>query len=212
MYAATPLVVAVIATLTIGEHISRKKLIGIGIGFLGVLSLLLLPALGRVEIVFGTINGNLLLLGGVICWAAYNVASRHLTTTKQYSPILVSAVSIISSVPVFFLLTLFTPPVNYASVLTEPGTVLLFLYLGFFVTVVTYTLHVWAIKHSSATTASLTNYLQPVFAFYFAWIFLGETLTINFLLGSLLVLLGVFLVTGTRLVQEYKKILQRLRL
>lgn len=211
IYAATPLIVTIIATATIHEHITKMKLAGIFVGFLGVVSFLLLPALGRGEAVFGTLTGNLILLVAVVCWASYTVASRPLTTTKQYSPILVTAVSTFTSIPIFFVLTLFMPHTSYMRAFTHFETIALLLYVGFFITVVTYVLFQWAIKHSSSTTASLTNYLQPVFAFYFANLFLGEKITRNFLFGSILVLVGVFLVSGARIMLEIKKLLHTIR-
>lgn len=210
MYAATPLIVATIAYLTIHERLTKMKILGIIVGFIGVLTFLLFPALGRGEIAFGSVTGNLIMLLGVCSWAAFNVGSRFLTTTKQYSPFQVSAISMFVSVPVYLLIMMFSPPVNLFTTLFDFNTIMLLLYLGIFLTVLTYSLFLWAIKHSSSTTSSLTHYLQPIFAFYFAYIFLGETITSNFLLGSLLVLLGVFLATGTRLMQELRKILGRI--
>jgi drug/metabolite transporter (DMT)-like permease len=87
----------------------------------------------------------------------------------------------------------------------------LLLYYGAAVTVVTFLLHQWAIQHSSATTASLTNYLQPVFAFIYNTIFIGETITVEFLLGSLLVLFGVFIATSDK-ATEYIHTLKAKRL
>ncbi len=207
IYAATPLLVTALARLTIGERITSMKFLGIMVGFFGVATFFILPALGRKEAVFGTTEGNALILVAVLSWALYTVASKSLTTTKGYSPILVTAVYMFISIPVFFLLMLPTFSPHILEPLEQTKTVLLLLYTGFFVTTVTYVLFQWAIKHSSTTMASLTNYLQPVFAFYFANLFLGEKITKNFLLGSLLVLVGVFLVTGTRIVKEARKIL-----
>ena len=198
MYAATPLLVALISSITIRERISPQQYIGVVIGFIGVLSIILLPTLGHPDVGFGTPEGNLLILIGVTAWALYIVGSRHLTNTKKYQPLMITSISMFVSAIILGFINIFVPHHVSIQTMLQPGVIGNLLYLGFFVTVVTYALFQWAMQHVSSTNASLTNYLQPIFAFYFAWIFLGEHITAVFLFGSVLVLVGVFLVTGER--------------
>ena len=81
---------------------------------------------------------------------------------------------------------------------------LIIIQLGIFVTVATYLLLQWAIKHSSAPTAALNQYLQPIFAVIFNFFFLGERVTTGFVFGSIIVFAGVFLATGERFFAEVK--------
>lgn len=205
MYAATPLLVMIISALTIHEDITVKKFIGIVIGFIGVIGILILPSFGRGDIGFGTPKGNVLLLVAVSGWASYIVGSRYLTTIKKYSPIYITSMSLFISAIVLVVVNLFVPHNSQMGALLRPGIILNFLYLGLFVTVVTYVLFQWAIQHLSSTNASLTNYLQPIFAFYFSWIFLGEHITTLFLVGSLLVLFGVFIATSEKATEYIRK-------
>jgi len=210
MYAATPLLVVIISSLTIREYISTKKIVGIIIGFLGIMSILLLPSIGRGDIGFGTLKGNALLLVAILGWAFYNVGSRYLANVKKYPPLFITAISMFSTAVLLAVVNIFVPHHSNMKELLNPVVITNLLYLGFFVTVVTYGLFQWAIQHLSSTTASLTNYLQPIFAFYFAWIFLGERITIAFLLGSLLVLVGVFIATSEQ-ATEYVRIIREKR-
>ena len=209
MYASTPLLVMVIAAFTIHERITPRKFAGIIIGFIGVVSILLLPSIGKGDIGFGTLRGNLLLLVAVSGWSSYIVGSRYLVNVKRYPPMYITAISLFVSMIVLGAVNLFVPHHSDIRALLEPGNILNFIYLGLFVTVVTYVLFQWAIQHLSSTTASLTNYLQPIFAFYFAWIFLGERITVTFLLGSLLVLLGVFIATSQRATTYVRELRER---
>ena len=199
IYAATPLVVVIISIFTIHEHISLQKIIGIIIGFIGVLSFILLPSIGRGDVGFGTPVGNGILLIAVVAWASFIVGSRYLTNIKHYTPLFVTSLSIFSSAVMLFFVYLMVPHRINITVLFTPQVIVSFLYISFFVTVVTYVLFQWAIHKLSSSTASLTNYLQPMFAFYFAWLFLGERITPAFLFGSLLVLLGVFIASANKL-------------
>jgi drug/metabolite transporter (DMT)-like permease len=196
IYAATPLIVAFLSSFVIKEHITTRKVLGIFIGFFGVLGIIILPALGRGDIGFGTPKGNLIHLFTVLNWSLYIIGSRYLTTKKHYPPVTVTAISIFASTGVLAIINLFIPHLGIIDIIIRPDMILYLLYLGIFLTVITQSLFLWAVQYVSSTTASLTNYLQPVFAFFFAWMFLGERMTASFIFGSLLVLLGVGIMTS----------------
>ncbi len=80
--------------------------------------------------------------------------------------------------------------------------VLLILHLGTLVTVATFTLHQWAIKYTSATTASLSTYIGPIFAVTANSILLGEKITPGFVAGAAIVFAGILIISGNNLVKE----------
>jgi len=196
IYATTPLLVALISTVTIREVLSKNKFIGILVGFIGILSIFVFPYFIQGSNKFGTPVGNLIIFLAVLGWSAYTVGSRYLTNTKKYSPLYITSISMFASVFIIAFVNLVVPHRIDLNALLRPSIIFTFLYLGLFLTVVTYALYQWAIQRTSSATAALTNYLQPIFAFYFTWIFLGERLTLTFILGSILVLAGVFIATG----------------
>jgi drug/metabolite transporter (DMT)-like permease len=77
------------------------------------------------------------------------------------------------------------------------------------VTVAMYFLFQLGIQYSSATTASLGNYFGPVFAILFNVILLGESVTPVFIIGSVLVLTGVIITSGTRVLHEVRRWIHR---
>ena len=77
--------------------------------------------------------------------------------------------------------------------------ILLVVHLGVFVTVATFTLYQWAIKHSSATTASYATYAGPVVSVAINVIVLGETITSGFVAGALIIFTGLMIVSGKSL-------------
>jgi len=201
IYTVTPLIAAFLSKKFIQEHVSGKKLAGIFLGLTGVLTILVLPILENRGAIVGDIAGNLLIVGAMICFSLYNVGSRHLVTVKSYHPLTVTGFSLIISAILFLIITTIIPHTPILPALRTPSVMLLAIYMATFVTVLPYVLHQWAVKHSSATTASLTTYIQPVFAFMFNGILLGEVITPGFLFGSILVFAGVFLATGTGLIR-----------
>jgi drug/metabolite transporter (DMT)-like permease len=196
IYTITPLLTLFLAKAAIQEYTNTRKLIGIIIGLLGVITILLLPMLTHKQSFNGDVVGNLIVLCAVVSWTYYIVGSRKLTIQKHYEPLIITTVAIIISFIFMAMLTFVMPHRPILPVLLSGTHPYLLLYYGVAVTVATFFLHQWAIKHSSATTGSLTNYMQPVFAFAYNAIFVGEILTPEFLFGSLLVLVGVFIATS----------------
>jgi drug/metabolite transporter (DMT)-like permease len=210
IYTITPLLTSLLAKKTIQEHTSKKKFMGVALGLVGVLCIILLPMLRYEQSVNGHPFGNILIIFAVFSWTLYIVSSRKSISQQHHDPLTVTTFSMGGTFLVFFFLTLLLPHSPFLE--TSPATPHLWLLLlyGVGVTAVTFLLHQWAIKHSSATTASLTNYLQPIFAFVYNSMFIGETLSIEFIAGSILVLVGTFLATSEQ-AQAYKKSLQRAR-
>lgn len=205
IYAATPLVTTIIAKWLIREEVTRRKLLGVVVGLAGALLTAILPLVERGQYISGGLPGNLFFAAAVLSWALYTIGSRYATATKRYSPLTVSAISIFTSGLVFGITTTFSWQPHYTAALVSPMNIFLILHLGILVTVATYLLYQWAIRYSSATTASLNTYLQPVFAVGFNVLFLDESLTPGFIVGSILVFAGVFIASGESLLQEIKQ-------
>ena len=208
IYTITPILTFFLAKITIQEHTDPKKLWGIVIGLIGVIIILLLPVINHKQTINGDVIGNLLIVCAMLFWTYYIVGSRKLVTQKHYEPLTITTLAVSFSFLLFATLTLVTShrPILPAAI-TGIHPVLI-LYFGAVVTVLTFGLHQWAIKHSTATTASLTSYLQPVFAFTYNAVFIGEMLTPEFLLGSILVIAGTMFATGgdaISLVRRHRK-------
>ena len=113
IYTATPLFAAFISNKLIQEHVSRKKLAGILLGLIGVLTILILPVLEQRGVMVGDMWGNLLIVGAMIMFALYNVSSRYLIDKKSYHPITVTGFSLIISACLFLIVILTIPMHRY---------------------------------------------------------------------------------------------------
>jgi len=69
------------------------------------------------------------------------------------------------------------------------------LFAGIFLTLLTFGLLQWILKHISASTASLKDYIQLIVGFGLNAAILGESLTVYYFLGSILVIAGVVFAT-----------------
>lgn len=72
---------------------------------------------------------------------------------------------------------------------------LLIFYIALFATAVPYLLNAWALARVNPSTVAVFIYLQPLIGFLLAVVFLSEKISATFLLSSLFIFLGVFLVT-----------------
>jgi drug/metabolite transporter (DMT)-like permease len=88
---------------------------------------------------------------------------------------------------------------QFDAVLHTPGWALWVLaYLGIFCTAVNFGLWFWALKYVTAAKAAPIQYLSTPISVLMAWWFLGEPLTLGLLVGTLLVLAGVWLTQSGR--------------
>jgi len=65
------------------------------------------------------------------------------------------------------------------------------LYMALGLSVFVYVLWYWLLKYMDASRIAVYHNIQPVIATVVAYIFLGETLTVPFIIGGLIVLAGV---------------------
>lgn len=202
IYAGVPLITAIIAHHTINERLTTRRLIGIITGGVGVLFIALLPLIERGESASGNFPGNVFFMLATLTWSLYLIGSRRASTKHKYSPLTISSLFIFITCILFVFINIFTFKPSYVAILKEPTLLVLVLHLGTLVTVATFVLHQWSIKFTSATTASLSTYIGPIFAIAVNSIVLGEKITPLFLLGACIVFAGILIISGKTLYSE----------
>lgn len=193
LYAAVPLLAGLILFIFFKKSLAKEKIVGIIIGFIGVLLIALLPLLERGNIFAGNLLGNMLIACGVIFWSLYMVYSKKLY--KTYSPfITLSSIIFTTTIALipFFLWELYSSP-GWWNTVTISGISSVF-YVGIFISVLAYLCVQYAIKHGGAVLAGTTFYITPVLGVIVNFLLLGEQLTPGFVVGSILALIGTYLV------------------
>lgn len=191
IYAAIPVITAAADYLLYGRSLSPRRIAGIVTGLIGVILVVITPVIDGSGM--GSLYGNLIIGAGMLSWAVYSLASQRLFSRNGgVSAVSASAAGLWTSTLVTGIaMSILVPaPLAFRWTLPVAGMIA---YLSVFVTVVTFILYQWCIKHSSATVASMTNYVQPVFAFLINGIVLRERIGPWFLAGSLLAVGGVVL-------------------
>lgn len=186
--ASSPLFGALVAYLWFREGLSRPRILGLGIGFLGVVVL---------------VWGNISFRGDGNGWAvvaalsaslAYgicaNYTKRHL---RGVDPIVTASGSQIAATVVLLPLAIRYWPATTPSFMSWVSAIA----LGIMCTGVAYIFYFRLLEHVGPTRALAVTYLIPLFGMIWGLVFLGEGITRNMIAGCAVILLGTALTTGT---------------
>jgi drug/metabolite transporter (DMT)-like permease len=204
IYAGVPLLTLLFAHRILRESLTVKKLAGVCIGFLGVLFVVVFPAWQQNAHIAGDTIGNIFFLAAIIAFTFYTIGSRRAIAIQKYSPTLVTSVFIFTTTIVLGCISLFTFRWSYLPHLLTPSIFLLIIYIGIFLTVAPYMLYQKVVKHSSASAAALSNYIQPFTSIIFNIIFLRETITLAFIVGGALIFTGIVISNGSGIWKEIR--------
>lgn len=193
IYAAVPLLAAVILYIFFKEKLSIRRQFGISIGFLGVVFISLLPLFYKNNPFSGNLFGNLLLTIAVISWSFYLVYSKKLQ--EKYSPFIITCSYIFLSTIILFPFFLWDLKSSFGwwQDLGWWGIFSIF-YLAIMISIVSYMLNQYSVKHGGAVLTGTMFYIMPVFGFGINFVLLGELMTPGFIFGSMLALIGTYLV------------------
>lgn len=203
MYAFVPIVVAILGHFLFKERLTRPKVIGSAIAFLGLL-FLFFQSFHSGQGDFGSPFGNLIILVAVLSWSLYFVISHKITHTS--SQISISLANFLVATIILAVLVPFELRVHTFSFFDVSSLGLIsLLVVGIFSSVVFLNLIQTGIKRTGAFIASLFSYIGPLAAAVTAVPFLGEKITFNLVLGGLLIIFGVFYATTYPQLKSYIK-------
>jgi drug/metabolite transporter (DMT)-like permease len=187
---ATPAFVLLFAWVLLREKITWRRLLALFLATLGVIAVIDPRSAQLNPDLF---MGNLLLIGAAITWALYSVLVRKVT--QNIDVLLFSLIAFIGGVPIVIpagVWELSTTGVGEISL----GVVGGILFLGVIATALAMVLWNTAFAYVDASLASLTFFAQPLVGIFLGWLFLREKITPLFLLGGLLI--GIGLVISSR--------------
>jgi drug/metabolite transporter (DMT)-like permease len=184
---ATPAFVLLFAWLLLKEQITARRLVALLLATLGVIAVIDPRSAQLNPDLF---LGNLLLIGAAVTWALYSVLVRKVTQNTDV--LLFSLIAFIGGLPVSTpasVWELSTVGVGEISL----GVVAGVLFLGIIATALAMVLWNTAFAYVDANLASLTFFAQPVVGTLLGWLFLNERITPLFLLGGLLIGIGLII-------------------
>jgi len=197
IYAAVPLMTALYLHFFRRRKIATGKVLGIVLGFTGVAVIILLPLLQQGGIDFRRFGGNLLILGAAIAFMMYGILSSDKQQRLQITPLALTysfvLVTMLLCIP-FAIFEVIRWPLEPATI--RASHILATFGTGLLGTAIFYMAYQKAIQLSSEVTASLFTYLQPIATIIFAVILVGESITLPFVIGGTLAVIGAGIATN----------------
>lgn len=188
IYSVIPVITAILAHWLVKERFNRKKIIGIALGFFGLMVIIGLPQ---------TFTGNLLLLIGAVLYSFYPVLSKKIQV--RYSPWQLTSIFIFTTTVVGGLFSLTELRlIPFWTTATSNLAWFSLVFVAIIGTIIYYWLTQGAIKYGSAVIGSMILYLQPVTTYLWAHFILKEQLTWLIAIGGSLVILGAYLTTTAK--------------
>jgi drug/metabolite transporter (DMT)-like permease len=185
-----PAATAALGWATGSEALGRRRLAGLGLGFLGVALVGTPRGLGG-SVGPGYLAGVACLVANAFCFAAYTTASKRLVAGLS-SLTTTAGVLLAGAVPLAIAATL----EGWGDLAGLSGTQWAsILYLALVCSVGAYFAYTVALSRLEATRAAAWVYLEPLVAFALGWAMLGEALTPPILAGAAAIAAGVALLT-----------------
>lgn len=187
----TPIIVTVLSVFLISEKVTRVKVLGIGMGLAGALSLIFMNEGEQVNAPNIPV-GNALFIVNATSYGLYLILVKKLI--EKYHPFTLMKWLFTLAFVINFPLTISGfLEINWAEIPAAGLGAIAFVIIG--TTFLTYLFNVFALTELKASTVSAFVYAQPVIGILFALAMGRDKLSLLTLGATLLVLLGVYLVS-----------------
>lgn len=198
LFSCNPVFVIALAYVMLGEKIYKDTIISMIISIIGMVFIM------NPFNMTSSVKGIIFTLLSAVTFALYGVIGKG--KSKEYGGIVLSSFSFIMGSIEMFIIMLISRISFVSSFLDKSGLKIFsnipilhnvnisnmgsLIYIGIFVTGLGYVFYFLAMDETSASTASLVFYIKPALAPIFASIVLKEVISINMILGILLIIVG----------------------
>jgi drug/metabolite transporter (DMT)-like permease len=190
LYALTPVFVFLLARLRLGERAGPLELAGMALAFGGVVLVLLAKGQLSAPAAAEELQGDLLILVGVLAWAIYAVAGKPLAV--KYGALTTTGLSLVIGAALYLPAGIAWSRPDAIRAMSAGGWEAI-AYLVLVTSVVSYLIYYWALARIEATKVAVFSNLQPVLTAALSYGLGQESLSGAFVAGGALVLAGVFL-------------------
>ncbi|MFI0434880.1 MAG: DMT family transporter [Parachlamydiaceae bacterium] len=206
IYSLSPFLSALFSYFLFSENLTRKKWMGLFVGFLGFLPILLAQTTNEGEAghFFFFSWAELAVMMAAVCSVYGWILLKQLVSEHELSPMMANGTSMfvggVLALGHSFAVEEWNPfPVTNYSIFFE-CTLLLILISN----LICYNLYGNLLKRYSATFMSFAGFTTPLFTALFGWLLLGEVVTWPFYISFFIVLLGLLLFEQAELKHSYQ--------
>jgi drug/metabolite transporter (DMT)-like permease len=172
------------------QKISLRGLIGVIIGFSGVVFIF---RDGLESFLDPDYKTGMVFMGfAILAWAAgtiytktHAIKSSNIVLNLFYQFTMASAIQLV-------LAFVFSPHPDISS--WSARSIFASLYLSVFGSVIAFFCYNYALKHVTAVQVSILSYVNTIIAVFLGWLLLNEKITVDFIIATALIILGVFIV------------------
>ncbi|KQL35990.1 DMT family transporter [Psychrobacillus sp. FJAT-21963] len=187
----TPAFMVLFASLILKERLTLKKAISVSLATIGVITIV-----GIDDINMSSMLGGVSLIIAALTWALMSVLIKRLPS--DYSQIVVTTYATLIAFVVLTPFVITKLPQIDINDLTNPTILGGLIYLGVVSTSIAFLLWNRGLQMLNASSGGVFFFVQPVVGTFLGWLILGETISITFWIGSVLILLGVLIVIKDR--------------
>ena len=187
---ATPAFVLLFAPFLLGEKPTARRVIALVLSTLGVLAVI---DPRTAELSPSLFWGNMSLLAAALTWALYSVLVRKVS--KSSDLLTSSTIMLLGGIPSSVAFSIWELNTQGIGTIT-PGIIGGLLFLGIVSTAIAMFLWNYAFAELPAAVASLTFFAQPVVGTLLGWFFLSEQITSLFILGGVLIGIGIIIASS----------------
>ena len=137
-------------------------------------------------------KGDLLAFSAALCWAVYSLLMIY--ANAKYDTLFITRkvffYGLLAMIPYFILY----PGLGIQQLIDHKDLIWNLLFLGCVASMLCFLAWNWVLKKLGAVVATNYVYFNPVTTIIFAWLILSEQITVYFLIGTLLILVGMVMV------------------
>jgi drug/metabolite transporter (DMT)-like permease len=195
-----PILIILLGWVLYRETITRIQMLGVVVSLAGILAIISRGDLA-VLATLALNKGDLIVLFGMVFWAAYTVFLRMKPAELPGLALLACCGTV--GIALLFPLMLVEMLFMDGRAEFRPATIAAMLYVGIFPSFVGYVFWNRGVAEVGPTVAGIFVHLMPAFGALLAWLFLDERIYLFHIVGIALILAGIALTTrGRRAVPE----------
>ncbi len=205
IYSLSPFLAALVAYIMLKETLNAKKWLGLIIGFVGLVPIFmtqsdaeqLVGSLGHIS--YAEVSMLFAVFCGVYGWTLL----KKIVSEYKYSPIFANGIAMTIGGGLALLHSYYSgeswTPIPVSDVMPFIQNTIAMCLIS---NIIGYNLYGYLLKHYSATFMAFAGLITPIFASFFGWVFLGETITWHFFASIALFSVGLTLFYQEELKRE----------
>lgn len=177
----------IIALFYKSERFSRRQALGSLLALVGMAAVVLN---GHFVLHLSPL-GDALAFSACICWALYTLFMKPVM--GRYPAMFITRKVFFYGILTILPYYIFVPDMPSLDVLMRPEVALNLLFLGSVASMLCYLTWSWCMKGLGAVICTNWVYVNPITTIIAAWLILDEQITVYFLIGSILIIAGMYL-------------------